>query len=274
MSVKAESETNGPFPPAGAGRLAWLWLCCAWLAVAGCSLFRPGGQTAGDDQASLENMLAGMVPLPFDAGDEELSAEDRADAAAAAAAAGAGDGGARFSKSGDPMLRSGLVIKVRVMVGDKNEVPETRVQVSDKGEITLPMVGKVPCEGVSLPELRAKLNSLYGNFYRQPEISAEFVYDANSESPWGRVLIMGRVRGEGWVNIPPTRGMTVSRAVQLAGGFDTSAKKNKILVTRRLADGSQRQYRVDLRAVAEQGAIDKDILLEPGDVVFVPEQRY
>ncbi len=275
MSVK-EAEKNGvASSPAGSGRAAWILLCCASLALGGCRLFQAGGEHGGGGDASLEAMLAGMVPLPFDAGDDELSAEDRADAAAAAAAAtGVGDGTARFSKGGDPLLRSGLVVKVSVMVGDKREVPETRVQVSDKGEITLPMIGKVSCEGISLQELRAKLETLYGNYYRQPEVAAEFVYDTNSESPWGRILVMGRVKSEGWVNIPPTRGMTVSRAVQLAGGFNTSAKKNKILVTRRLVDGSQRQYRVDLRAVAEKGAIDKDLPLEPGDVVFVPEQRY
>jgi polysaccharide export outer membrane protein len=245
------------------------------LSVAGCSLFRSADHHESGAEASLEAMLAGMVPLPFENDAGEFSEEDRADAdAAAAAAADADDGNARFSKEGDPLLRSGLVIKVSVMLGDKREVQDTRVQVSDKGEITLPMVGKVSCEGLALPELRAKLETLYGNYYRQPEVAAEFIYEANNESPWGRILVMGRVKSEGWVNIPPTRGMTVSRAVQLAGGFNTSAKKNKILVTRRLADGSQRQYRVDLLAVAERGAIDKDLPLEPGDVVFVPERRY
>ncbi|MDD5706088.1 MAG: polysaccharide biosynthesis/export family protein [Kiritimatiellae bacterium] len=267
----------GTGPASAPCRLAVVLLCVALMAVSsGCGLFR-GLWTAdgASEEASLDGALAGMVPLPFEGSGGKMTAEDEADAAAAAAAAAAaGDSGAHFSSSGDPVLRPGLVVKIAVMVGEKQEIPEARAQISDKGDITLPLVGKVACDGMTLPDLKAKLTRLYDGYMRNPEVSVEFHYDDRSDSPWGKVLVQGRVKGEGWVNMPPTRDMTVSRAIQLAGGFDTSAKKHSILVTRHLPDGKTKQFRVDLMAVGKHGDIDNDIKLEPGDVIYVPESRY
>jgi protein involved in polysaccharide export with SLBB domain len=258
---------------AGLSSAARLLLCGGLLLWGGgCGVFRQekaGG--AGED--SLEAALAGLVPVPFGETGGAPGDEDRAAAAIAAAAAG-WDGTARFSPDGDPLLRPGLVVKVAVMVGDKVEVKETSVQVSDKGDITLPMVGKVPCDGLTIAALRDRLTELYGAFYREPSVTVDFVYDERGDSPWGKVLVLGRVRTEGWVNIPPTRDMTVSRAIQLAGGFNTSARKNAISVKRRLPDGTAKHFRVDLLAVGKHGEIEQDIALEPGDIVYVPESPY
>ncbi len=244
--------------------------CAIVLILAGCGTLGGGGRDRSP--GTLEEALATLVPMPFE-DDDAVSDQDRADAAAAAAAAGEA-GRALFAGSGDPLLRPGLILKASVMVGDKQEVPETRVQISDAGDVTLPMIGKVAGSGLTLPEFKTKLSELYGHYYRDPDVSVSFFYDERSDSPWGKILVQGRVRNEGWVNIPPTRNMTVTRAIQLAGGFDTSAKKNAVLVTRRRPDGTLEQIRVDLLAIGRRGEIERDIALEPGDVVFVPESRY
>ena len=243
------------------------------LLLSGCGSFRSGNPRGG---GTLEDALASLVPMPYDSEGTDVSEADRADAAAAAAAAEAvgSEGSASFASSGDPILRPGLVLRTSVMVGDKQEVPETRTQISDTGDITLPMIGRVSCAGLTLPQFKANLNELYSRYYRNPDVSVSFHYDERSDSPWGKVLVQGQVKNEGWFNIPPTRNMTVTRAIQLAGGFDRSARKNAVMVTRRLPDGTLQQFRVDLLAIGRRGEIDKDIPLEPGDVVFVPESRY
>jgi hypothetical protein len=44
-------------------------------------------------------------------------------------------------------------------------------------------------------------------------------------------------------------------------------------VTRKTGGGSQ-SYTIDLKAVLEQGQIDKDMVLHDGDYVNVPQRRF
>ena len=249
------------------------------MLLAGCAVFNPGPGADAAGEATLEEALADLVPMPFDreaGANDALSSVDRADLAAASAAASSLSEAdlTHFTEAGDPILRMGLILKVAVRVGDKLEVEPMELRIMDRGEISLPMIGTVACDGMTLPQLRRVLEERYGAFYREPDISLSFVYDDESLSPWGRVLVQGRVVREGWVNIPPTRDMTVSRAIQIAGGYNSSAKKNAIIVTRRLADGDKQVMRVDLERVGRKGEIERDIGLLPGDVVYVPESKY
>lgn len=89
-------------------------------------------------------------------------------------------------------------------------------------------------------------------------------------SPWGYVTVLGRVKKPGQVNVPPTRELTVSRAIQLAGGLDTSARSNAIRVTRTRGSAAE-QFEVDLDRIGALGQTKDDVRLLPGDVVYVPE---
>jgi polysaccharide biosynthesis/export protein len=205
-----------------------------------------------------------------------MSSSDRADLEAASAAAETlgEDDWSHFTAAGDPLLRTGLLLGFSLRVGERIEVEPMRMQIMDKGELTFPMIGTVACDGLTLQQLKRVLEERYGTFFRDPAIFLEFHYEPNSVSPWGRVLVQGRVAGEGWVNIPPTRDLTVSRAIQVAGGYASSAKKSAIIVTRRKSGGDKEVLRVNLERVGRKGEIERDIRLLPGDVVYVPESVY
>ena len=85
---------------------------------------------------------------------------------------------------------------------------------------------------------------------------------------------MGRVKIPGRVAIPATRDMTVSGAIQKAGGFGPSAKENAILVTRSLPNNQTETRTINLKAVGTAGRLDDDIVLEANDVVYVPEAMF
>ena len=93
-------------------------------------------------------------------------------------------------------------------------------------------------------------------------------------SPWGFVTVLGRVEKPGRIALPATRDMTVSGAIQKAGGFATSAKDNGILVTRLLPNGKTEARTINMRAVGTAGRLQEDIILEANDVVFVPEAMF
>jgi polysaccharide export outer membrane protein len=175
-----------------------------------------------------------------------------------------------------PVLRPGLLVRVSVLVSGKREVDAEVKRVSDSNMLDLPLVGTVPVEGMTLSMLIADLQRRYQEFFINPQVIAEFVVDERPDaiSPWGSVNVLGRVRSPGRVNIPPTQDLTVSAAIQQAGGLDTSARASSIRVTRRTEDGKRQRITVDLTAIGRQGEAENDLILRPGDIIFVPERIF
>ena len=171
------------------------------------------------------------------------------------------------------LLRPGLVVSVSVVVGGKKEIDEVAKRISEKSVLTLPLLGPVTVGDMTLETLTERLVKDYREYFVNPQVVVEFVRDDNREglSPWGYVTVLGRVKKPGRVSIPATRDMTVSGAIQLAGGFDTSAKDTAIRVTRRTSSGQTVTHEINLRAAGSQGRIEQDIVVLPDDVVFVPE---
>lgn len=172
-----------------------------------------------------------------------------------------------------PLLRPGLMIRTTVFVAGKREIDAEVKRVSDNSVLDMPFIGNVSVAGQTLSELNATLQNRYKEFFINPQVVAEFVLEENPDavSPWGSVSVLGRVKMPGRVNIPPTRDLSLSAAIQQAGGFDTSAKTSAILITRRKADGKTEQITVDFRSVGKRGNLENDVILKPGDVISVPE---
>lgn len=173
-------------------------------------------------------------------------------------------------------LRPGLVISMSVLVAGKKEVDEPELQVSDGGMIVVPLLGELDVSDLSLEELQGRLTARYMKYYVQPQVIMGFVRNTSEEgiSPWGFVTVLGRVGKPGRIALPATRDMTVSGAIQKAGGFAPSAKATAILVTRSSSGGKTESRTINLYAVGAAGRLEEDIVLEANDVVFVPEALF
>lgn len=169
-------------------------------------------------------------------------------------------------------LRPGLTMNVQVLVTGRKEVDEKNRRISELGAITLPLVGDVLVAGRTVAEAQDVLNASYTRFFVSPQVIVECLMETGDAavSPWGHVTVLGRVKRPGHVNMPPTRELTVSRAIQLAGGLDTSARSSAIRVTRTRGDGTE-HVDVNLDRIGARGKSKEDIQLLPGDVVYVPE---
>lgn len=169
-------------------------------------------------------------------------------------------------------LRPGLTVNVQVLVTGQKEIDEKSRRISESGFITLPLVGDVLVDSMTILEAQVVLKVLYGKFFVSPQVIVECLMETGDTavSPWGYVTILGRVKKPGQVNMPPTRELTVSRAIQLAGGLDTSARSDAIRVTRMRANKSER-FEVDLDLIGKRGQTKDDVQLLPGDIVYVPE---
>ncbi len=175
-----------------------------------------------------------------------------------------------------PLLRPGLVVRITVLVSGKREIDAETVRVSDNNQLDLPLIGPVPAQGMTLLELNSTLQILYQDYFINPQVFADFVLEDRPDaiSPWGSVVVLGRVRTPGRVNIPPTQDLTVSAAIQQAGGLDTSAKVTSVRVTRRSVEGSPEVFIIDFSAIGSRGRSENDLILRPGDLIFVPERVF
>lgn len=173
-------------------------------------------------------------------------------------------------------LRSGLVISFSLLVAGKEEFGEMIKRVSDAGNVVLPLLGTVTVKDLTLEQLGKELAVRYTKYYVDPQVIVDFVRDGGGEglSPWGYITVLGRVKAPGRVSIPATRDLTVSGAIQKAGGFNSSSRSEAILVTRRDSSGELVSQEIDLNAVGAGVRVEDDIVLQAEDVVNVPEARF
>jgi polysaccharide export outer membrane protein len=84
-----------------------------------------------------------------------------------------------------------------------------------------------------------------------------------------RVFVMGRVRTPGPITAKLSEGITLLQAIAGAGGAVQGAKQTAIMITRKSASGHELKFKVNLKDIIKGKT--KDIRLEEGDVVYVPE---
>jgi protein involved in polysaccharide export with SLBB domain len=184
---------------------------------------------------------------------------------------------ARYIEEGEPKIKPGLTLRVSLTASGAAEVQETLKEVSANGEILMPHIGAVKCEGLTVAELQEKIKTAYKSFFIDPQVTVGFppyLEGSGLKSPWGEVLMMGEVTRPGPVNMSSTRDLTVTRALMLAGGATPLADKGNVKVTRRGKDGSLKKFVVNIDKIGKEGRSDLDIVLKPGDVIYVPESWY
>ena len=88
-----------------------------------------------------------------------------------------------------------------------------------------------------------------------------------------RVFVLGSVGKQGAYALDEP-GLTVTKVLALAGGLDRIAAGNAVQLIRRDASGANKIYPVPVAEIIEGGDLDRDPLLEPGDIIWVPESFF
>ncbi|MCF3651835.1 polysaccharide biosynthesis/export family protein [Synoicihabitans lomoniglobus] len=133
------------------------------------------------------------------------------------------------------------------------------VQIDDQGLISLPFVGGVQAAGLTASDLSAQIRQTYvaQNFYRTIDVSVtvteRFVYVGGEVQRPGRIV---------W-----TPDLTMTKAIQAAGGFTLYARESAINVVR-----EQAAYTLDARLAQRSPAEDPRLL--PGDSIQVDRSAF
>ncbi len=88
---------------------------------------------------------------------------------------------------------------------------------------------------------------------------------------YGRISIIGQVGRPGVYTLK--KDLTVVEAIGLAGGFTATAAQNAVRVVR-VENGKKKTINVPVANITKGGSSSKDILLEPGDTIVVPESFF
>jgi polysaccharide export outer membrane protein len=83
-----------------------------------------------------------------------------------------------------------------------------------------------------------------------------------------RVFVMGRVTKPGAVISKLSEGVTLFQAIADAGGLAEGAKARAITITRKGKAGKEQKFKINLKDIIK--GKKKDIMLQEGDVVYVP----
>lgn len=139
-------------------------------------------------------------------------------------------------------------------------------QVGDDGTIDFPMVGAVDVRGKTKDEAaRALEDALADGWLKAPQVSVTVKQRGNRE-----VSVLGQVTKAG--SLDYRDGLTLVQAVSLAGGLTPFAAPARVKLTRRTGRGDETlTFEVSLSAIIDGRA--EDLVLRPGDIVFVPESR-
>ncbi|MDD2880619.1 MAG: polysaccharide export protein [Rhodoferax sp.] len=139
----------------------------------------------------------------------------------------------------------------------------TVVTVRADGRVSLPLVGELEVDGLTMSGLTERVERLMAVHVRRPQV----IVNVQSGSAQ-RVFVGGEVIRPG---VQPLRGpLTALQAVTVAEGLKDSAQPRDVIVLRRGEAGARVVLRVDLAAAMNGTDLSQDVLLQAYDVVVVP----
>jgi polysaccharide biosynthesis/export protein len=138
------------------------------------------------------------------------------------------------------------------------------VAVQPDGYITLKAIGSMYVEGQTVPELTQTLTNAYTKILHDPVIAVSL---KDFEKPY--FIASGQVARPGKYDL---RGdLTVTEAVAIAGGFDEKSKHSQVVLFHPVPTGGFEAKVINVKKLMASKDMSEDIRLQPGDMLFVPQ---
>ncbi|MEN8136569.1 MAG: SLBB domain-containing protein [Thermodesulfobacteriota bacterium] len=149
------------------------------------------------------------------------------------------------------IVDDGDVLQINVY---DHEDMTTTVRVSGRGTIIVPLLGQMKVEGLTIPQISEMISTaLSGDYIIDPQVNV-FITKFRAQN----IFVNGQVKNPGAFEFE--NGMTMVKAITLAGSFTELAAKDKVQIIRE-TDG--------IETILENTRMDESIL--PGDVIIIPE---
>ncbi len=144
------------------------------------------------------------------------------------------------------------MITIRVL--GEEDLKREKMRLSDAGTLSFPVLGEIKVKGMTVGGLEEYIRSgLKGRYLLDPQVTV-------SIDEYRNFFVNGEVDKPGGYPFAP--GLTVRKAISLAGGFKERAVRDKVSIIRD-EDPSQTPKKVDLNA-----------LVMPGDIITVEQSFF
>jgi polysaccharide export outer membrane protein len=143
-----------------------------------------------------------------------------------------------------------------------------KVRVSQNGTISFPLIGTVTVGGLSVGEAEAVISRKLAAYLINPQVSI-FITEYGNK----KVFVLGEVKKPGSYDLPTESQLTVLEAISLAEGFTAVAAPDRTKVIR-VVDGKNQVFMIVVSDITRNGQKEKDITLEPNDVIYVPQSFF
>jgi polysaccharide biosynthesis/export protein len=158
-------------------------------------------------------------------------------------------------------LRSSDVVEISFTVAP--EFNQT-LTVQPDGYVMLKDAGMVEVQGLNLAEFTGAVQKAYQGYLHDPQVA---VLLKDFERPY--FIVGGEVGRPGKYELRSDT--TVAEAVQIAGGLTQQSKHSQVVLFRRVNDDFMETRLLDLKQMLRQRRLKEDAHLQPGDLVFVPQ---
>ncbi len=140
--------------------------------------------------------------------------------------------------------------------------PGSGFEVDQQGMLDFPYAGRMKVAGMTPPEAHALLTKRLAVYLRSPKVSLR-VMSYRSK----RVYVDGEVKAPGVQPINDIA-MTLTEAINRAGGMNPVADQSRVMVTR-----AGKTYQVNLPLLVQRGVNPSAVVLQNGDLVRVPSRE-
>ena len=143
--------------------------------------------------------------------------------------------------------------KIRIQVYNEDDL-YLEVRVNDTGVISYPFLGSIKVGGMTPGQIEENITSrLKGDYLVNPKVSVDVI-------EYRQFYVNGEVQAPGGFPFQP--GITVRKAISVAGGFRERASKDKIFIVRDGQSGNN------------PTKVGLDEKVRPGDIITVEESFF
>ncbi|MGY8973018.1 MAG: XrtA/PEP-CTERM system exopolysaccharide export protein [Sphingomonadales bacterium] len=165
----------------------------------------------------------------------------------------------------------GPLDELTIHVWRNPELGAENIQVRPDGRITIPLVKDMPAVGKTPSMLEEDIRLQLSQYIEDPLVSVIVNEFAGTFSQ--QVRIVGATAQP--ASLPYRANMTVLDAMIAVGGLSEFAAGNRAKLIRFDKQlGRQREYALRLTDLLKRGDSKANVLLQPGDVIIIPESTF
>lgn len=150
----------------------------------------------------------------------------------------------------------------------RNQELSVTVPVRPDGKISTPLVEDMVAVGKTPPQLARDMEKVLSLYVREPKVN---IIVTTAASAFSLVKVVGQVQKPS--ALPYREGMRVLDAILAVGGLTQFASGNRARIVR-MENGKETIIHVKVADLVNNGDVQQNALLKPGDVLVVPQSIF